>query len=151
MRAIFYRTAIIGALVLSVGSVIGQQATTRSADARSAQIKQESARITALMTERRDLLREREQLALAQYRQGLCNMEALYRASRDAIQADLDLARTHTERLAQLQQWVDKTQEIEKIVEQSNKVGTALKTDVLEARAAHLEAEIELERERKAL
>jgi hypothetical protein len=145
MRRVLYRTTILGVLVLSAGAVIGQQAITRS-DAGAEQSKKGNTKITALLTERRDLMREEEQLSLTRYRQGVGTLEELQRVSGATIHADLDLARTRAERIALLQQWVDKTHEYETLVQGRYNSGTTVQTDVLEARAAHLEAEIELER-----
>ena len=137
-----YRVAILCVVLICI-VIIGKQAISKPADS-----KAETPKVTALLTERRDLLRQMEQVYVAQYRSGQGSLEELQRASRAAIRADLDLPHSRAERIALFGKLVEQTQTYEKMAEQRVSVGTALKTEATEARVAHLEAEIDLEREK---
>jgi|SRR5579872_1594748 len=147
MKYSLVKTALIPA-VLCVTFMLGRQAISGPAAPGFNKAKGATNEVTALMTERRDLLRQMERLYLAQYRNGQGSLQDLNRATKEAILADLELPHSRAERIRLRQEWVDRTAEFEKLAEQRLTVGTAMQTEVYEARVAHIDAEIDFAREK---
>src|SRR6185312_7565395 len=67
MRTSLLKTALLLATILCIVGLLGKQATSNPVGTDSAQAKGSKAELTALLTQRRDLLRQMEQTYLAQY------------------------------------------------------------------------------------
>jgi hypothetical protein len=112
----------------------------------------EPAKVKALLKERLEVLREMEKALKNSYESfGTVPLERVLQASRKVIQAELELAETAAERVALREKAVAIAKEIEKILKTRHDAGTVPIYEYLEAKAARLEAEIALERERAKL
>ena len=124
---------------LFVSSGLAEPASVRGPDAE---------KLTALRKERRDVLRQAARQAEEAYRSGLIPYTSVPRITINLLNAELDLAPDRAGRVAVRERIVEQFKEIEKSVAQHVEAGLAGdQTDLLEARAARLQAEIDLLRE----
>ena len=145
MKISFYRLALPGLVVLASVGLFGSQAL--SGPTRS---KAEDPRLRALMTQKRDLLRQLETDREAQFQVGTATTEQVEKAVIAVIQADLELAQTRRERIALRQKSVDVATKIEESTAVRYRAATVTQTEWQEAQLARLEAEIALEREKNS-
>ena len=86
-------------------------------------------------------------ILMANYKEGRGDLRRLLAAQRAFLKATLDLPQAPEKRLAALREAQEFADTTFKLTEAQSKVGTATQLDVLEAKAALLEARIELLRE----
>ena len=140
----FMLSAIVAGLgVCAAFAVISARAEPKDADPAP-----DAEKITALQKERRDLLREVVNSAEEGHRTGVLAYSAVSRAMTAWLNAELDLAANHAERVAVREKILTHAENVEKTAGEAFKVGNADRTDLLEAKAARLQAEIDLLRER---
>jgi hypothetical protein len=82
------------------------------------------------------------------YRHGVIPYTSIPRITVNLVDAELDLAPDRAARVGVLERAVDQFRDIERIVAEQVKNAVAANTDLLEARAVRLKAEIDLLRER---
>ncbi|MCP4679175.1 MAG: hypothetical protein GY854_27515, partial [Deltaproteobacteria bacterium] len=109
---------------------------------------EQAAALERLLKQRRDTLREVVAFAEAQYRAGVTEQDAMFRASESLIAAELDLATDKAERIALREQRVEIMKQMEECTRAKRHVARVNNADVLAATAERLKAEIELLRER---
>ena len=112
-------------------------------------VGQTSERLTALLNERREVLRKLVDAAEQRYRAGAATLEAAIRASNQLLEAELELADTKAERIAVHEKLVGNLQRLEQVAEARRAAAAAALEEVLEAKAARLKGEITLLRERQ--
>jgi len=143
---------VIGVVCLIALAVRGQvtapRPSTKPAPSKSAPA--DNARLRALLTEKRDALRQIEESRRSDHQQGIDNQEHLIRASLAVIDADLDLAQTPNERVALCEKRVRLRRELESFVQAQRQAGVGTLVELQQAKVDRLDAEIALERERDA-
>jgi outer membrane protein TolC len=138
----WWKPALIPATILLYGGVVVAQQKPHKAMPAA----RNDAKLQALLTQRLELLRQMQTLYLAQYRAGQATLEDLEQATISVYRADLQRKHTPTERTALAQQWVNATQDIQKMAEARVRTGQATQVEVIKAQATLVEAEIALER-----
>lgn len=137
---------------LLCGLAVFTLSTTRIAVAQTAKSKPSvddgSAALNTLLKERRDTLRQLVTVATANYRIGQTTFDSVIRASDQLINAELDLAEDASARIALYEKRIALLKDLEQIAEAKFRTGHATQEDVLAAKAALLEARIQLLRER---
>ncbi|QDU36157.1 hypothetical protein Mal4_04400 [Maioricimonas rarisocia] len=124
-------------------------ALTHSPPVRSQQPESpRSERLQALLTERRDTLRELLEVVTLRHQQGLASIDELVRTRSVVIDAELELAKTRADRLSLLQQQVDNLRELEELTRKRYESSQIPLGPTLTAKAARLAAAIDLERVR---
>jgi hypothetical protein len=108
----------------------------------------QTAALERLLKQRRDTLREMVAFAETQYRAGVAEQDAMFRASESLIAAELDLATDKAERIALRERRLEIMKRMEEYTGALRDVAGANNADVLAATAERLKAEIELLRER---
>jgi outer membrane protein TolC len=109
-----------------------------------AQPKKEAEKIDKLLQQRRDTLRQLVKVVTVEYQQGITGFESVYRASDQLIGAELDLAKNAEARIAILQRRVELMKKLFSLTEAKSQVGEISTAQVLAAKAALLEAQIDL-------
>jgi outer membrane protein TolC len=104
-------------------------------------------KITELMTQRRDTLRERFTAVQARYNSGTMSVDAVITANDDLLDAELELASSKPERLELCKKRVENLRGLEKVLAQRHEQGSASIESKLLATAARLQAEIDCLRE----
>jgi outer membrane protein TolC len=112
-----------------------------------AQPKKEAEKIDKLLQQRRDTLRQLVKVVTVEYQQGISGFESVYRASDQLIGAELDLAKNAEARIAILQRRVELMKNLFSLVDAKHKAGQGTTAQLLTAKAALLEAQIDLLRE----
>ena len=131
-----------------------QQAKARLAQAR-AQLAQEEQtvrddeKLQSLLKQRRDVLREQVKVSTHAYRLGEAAIGPVLAAMSNLVEAELELAAGAQERIALRQKQVQIARDVEKLAQARHQVAEAGIDEVLGARAARLQAEIDLYREKK--
>lgn len=107
--------------------------------------------LNRLLEERRDTLQHLVKVNQLRFESGrLDGADDVIRASNLLLEAELDLAASRDERTALHQQLVDNMRKLEAIAEARVRTGQAGTEDHLEAKAARLLAQIQLERAKQA-
>jgi catalase len=101
-------------------------------------------RLIALRMERRDALQEAAKTAEKGYRAGVMDYKSMKRINIELLNAELDLAMDRPGRVAVRERLVEQFKKIEKEFAERVAVAQASSTDLLEAKAARLKAEIDL-------
>src|SRR5262249_24736091 len=101
-------------------------------------------KLTALRTQRRDALREAAKKAEEGFRNGVMDYKSIPRIHVELLNAELDLAPDRAGRIAVRERLAEQSRIIEKIVAQHVESAPAGSSDLLEAKAARLKAEIAL-------
>lgn len=101
-------------------------------------------KVHQLLTERRDTLQERRDSIEASFNSGRTESNILIGAELDLLDAKLELATQPNERIAILDKMVSDMKRIEDWARGRFENGTGLRHDVLLAKAARLQAEIDL-------
>jgi hypothetical protein len=140
---------VCGVVALAVrAQVTSPQPATKPATVSSAPA--DNARLRALLTEKRDTLRQIEDVRRAERQQGAGTAEDLLRASLAVVDADLDLARTARERIAFCEKRVQLRKQLEDIAEAQRKSAGLSFEELQRVRIDRMDAEIALEREHAA-
>src|SRR5579872_3112339 len=100
--------------------------------------------LTALRKERRDILRQAVEQAEALHRNGRIDYASIPRITISLLNAELELAPDRAGRIAVRERTVEQFKMIEDAVAQARIAARAQSTDLLEAKAARLQAEIDL-------
>lgn len=106
-----------------------------------------SAQLDNLLKQRRETLQQLVKVTSEQYRIGRSSIDSVTRASDQLLNAELELARDRSSRIAIHNKRIDLLKDFEKIAQSQFRAGDATQEDVLAARAAALGAEIQLLRE----
>ncbi len=110
-------------------------------------IDEASAKLDTLLRQRRETLGQLVKVTTEHYRTGRTTIDSVIRASRQLLNAELELAEDRNARLAIHAKRIALLKDFERIVQTQFKAGDATQEDILAARAARLEAEIQLLRE----
>jgi hypothetical protein len=130
--------------LLGLGVVIGFTVPAGLAEPTAVVRGPNAEKLTALRKERRDALREAAKTAEEAYRHGVGDYASIPRIKIELLNAELDLASDRAGRVAVRERLVEQFKEIEKSVAQRVESALAVSSDLLEARAARLKAEIDL-------
>ncbi len=106
-----------------------------------------NARLESLLQERYETLREAHAVGVAQFRTSAITLNSLDRIRQSLLEAELEITNDKAKRIAVHQQYVKDVTEFWELQLARHKFGTASSTDVLEAKAKRLNAEIQLARE----
>jgi hypothetical protein len=104
-----------------------------------------TGQLQSLRKERRDTLRKLVDAAESKYNSGKATLECVLRASELLLEAELDLAATKTERIAVREKLVANLRQVEKAAQMRHHAGVAPIEESLQAKAARLKAEIQLQ------
>lgn len=137
----------IGIVALAIGAIYFTPERPANSEPRAAT---SSAKLTALLKERRDTLKQLVKIVEARYRNGAATEESVIQASLQLQQAELDLAKTRRERIAICKRTVELLRKQEKIAQARFEAARGTREDVLSARAARLQAEIQMLREQSS-
>jgi outer membrane protein TolC len=139
---------LAGLLVAVLGWFLCQGATLAAQPKPDAQKETDkAAEIKKLLKQRRELLQAMVKVLTAQYQLGAIDPERVFRAERDLIKADTELADTPAERTAKLKESLKLAESFVDLIEKRVKVGGATQVDLLQGRAILLEVRIELLRD----
>ena len=139
---------VLSAIVAGLGFCAALLLTSERAAPKAAEPAPDAEKILALQKERRDLLREAVTSAEQAFRGGVLPYATVSRATANWLSAELDLAGNRAERIAIREKILAHTRDVEGITAETVKAALANHGDLLEAKAARLQAEIELLRER---
>ena len=139
MNRIALSVVLVGMGVASgvvVSSGLAEQTTTvRGANAEN---------LTALRQERRDTLRQAVELVVALYRNARIDQEPALRLTTTLLNAELDLAPDRAARIALREQTIKQIKALEEIAATRKESARGPQFEILEAKAARLQAEIDL-------
>jgi len=111
------------------------------------EVAPDQSKITALLTERRDVLKKRQREFEQMHRLGSVKVDDVRRASHEVLDAELALTEDREKRIALRQQQVNVMKRMERASSDKINAGVGSPVDLLTTRAARLQAEVELERE----
>lgn len=132
------RNPLVFALVAAV-SVATALSTLAGNEANPAE-----ARIRELMMQKRDVLQQRIAALEQFYKNGQVTHADVLNAKIELLTAELDLAANKNERLGVLESQLQLFRRLEKVAQAQFLTGEALHTEVLQAKAARIDAEIAL-------
>lgn len=112
------------------------------------EVAPDEAKITVLLTERREVLKKRQRGLEQLHRMGDVRVDDVLRASHELLDAELTLTANREKRIALRQQQVSVMKKLEKAHSDNVDVGISNPVDLLTTRAERLQAEVELEREK---
>ncbi len=101
-------------------------------------------KLTALRKERLDALREAAKMAEEAYRGGAIDYASIPRIKIELLNAELDLAPDRAARVAVRERMVEQLRDVEKSTAQRVESALAPSSELLEAKAGRLKAEIDL-------
>jgi len=104
-------------------------------------------KLTNLLIERRDALRQIADWVESRHRNGNETLENLMQARNELLEAELEVAKTRTERIRIREEQVSNVRLLEDRLSHLRENGEISAAEVLVAKAARLKAEIELLRE----
>jgi outer membrane protein TolC len=131
---------LIGAAVVGLAVVVGGWELDRTGDAE---------RLRSLLQLRRDTMQEWVRSVDQHYRSGRVSSDMVIQARSGLLGAELELATTAAERFAIHQRMIATLHDLEQAATERYRMGTVTQAEVLHARAARLNAEIQLIRERQ--
>lgn len=131
--------AVVALSIPSIGRLQSDEAATGNPDG--------SETLDRLLNQRRETLRQLVTLTTDQYRAGRGSIDAVVRTSDQLMMAELDVTDDRSERLDIYTQRGQLLKDAEEMTQARFQTGNATQQEVLLARAARLEAEIELLRE----
>jgi len=99
-----------------------------------------------MMQQRALLLQEAVDLAVIRYRQGESRYDVVLSLQRDLLDAELQLATNREQRIAVYRRLVDNMTTAEKVARQLYEAKEVSQIDYLRAKAARLQAQIDLEK-----
>jgi hypothetical protein len=139
MKRIVFSIILVGLGIAGgqfVSSGLAEQATVvRGAD---------SDKVIALRTERRDVLRQAARQAEEGYRNGLSDYDSIPRITINLLNAELDLAPDRAARVIVRQRAVEQFKMFESLVAGRLEAKIANSNDLLEVKAARIQAEVDL-------
>ncbi|HEY3963816.1 MAG TPA: hypothetical protein VGM05_04615 [Planctomycetaceae bacterium] len=138
MNRIVFSIVLVGlgvATGLFVSSGLAEPAAVRGPNAEN---------LTALRKERRDILRQAVEQAEVLHRSAKIDDASFRRIAINLLHAELDLDPDHAARVALREQMVKQFKAIEEIAAARVESARATRTELLEAKAARLQAEIDL-------
>jgi outer membrane protein TolC len=138
----------LSVVLVGLGAVAGLFVSSGLAEPTTVVRGPDAEKLTALRKERRDVLRQAVKESEEAYRHGVIPYTSIPRITVNLLNAELDLASDRAARIAIRERAVDQFREIEKAVAERVEAAVADRTDLLEARAVRLQAEIDLLRER---
>ena len=103
--------------------------------------------LQSLLTERRDTLRQIVNLVESYYKQGNETLGNVIKARNDLLDAELNIANTHAERIRIRKEQVKNYRELEDGLTARHTSGEITSFEILVAKAMRLDAEIQLLRE----
>ncbi|MEN6497741.1 MAG: hypothetical protein ABFD16_25865 [Thermoguttaceae bacterium] len=136
---------VLGASLLASVAVGDDSPGARRAEATAPDAAKQ---LQSLLEERRDTLRKLLKHVESQHASGNATEVAVIRASNQLIEAELELVRTKPERIALFEKIVDNLRRAEQWTEARYEAGRCTWEDALAAKAARLQGEINLVRER---
>jgi outer membrane protein TolC len=131
-------------VLVGLGGVAGLFVSSGLAEPTTVVRGPDATKVTALQKERRDVLREAVKLTEEGYRNGVGEFTSIPRLTINLLNAELDLATDHAGRVAVRERMVEQFNVIEKTAAQRFESLVGDKTELLEAKAARLKAEIDL-------
>ena len=135
---------LLAVLTLATAVIAGTQTAKSEPGADGA-----SARLDTLLKQRREILEQLVKVTTEHYGAGQTTIESVIRAWDQLLNAKLELAEDRSARVAIHEQRTKVLKDFEKIAQAQFRAGAATQEDVLTARAARLEAEIQLLREQR--
>ena len=139
----------IAVFVLATGHVVVTR-PAHSEPSEEPRVGVSSAKLDALLKERRDTFRQLLKMARARHRLGGATVESVIHASLQLLQAELEMAKGSGERIAIHKQMIELLRTLEKTAQQKFKAGAVRQDEVLKAKADRLQAEIRLLREQSS-
>jgi outer membrane protein TolC len=139
------RTAFSIAGLVGLGIVIGLLIS--SGPAVTAARGQDPEKLTALRKERREILRQALKATENGYQNGVIEFVSVMRITANLLNAELDLASDHDERVAIRKRAVEQLKVFERTARERADANLATNGEVLEVKADRLQAEIDLLRE----
>src|SRR5262249_50332354 len=115
----------LSAIVAGVGMCAALVMVSRTAEPKDAEPAPDAEKIVALQKERRDLLRDVVTSAEAGYRQGVLPYAAVSRATMSWLDAELELAANHAERVAIREKILTHAENVEKTAAEAVKAAVA--------------------------
>lgn len=112
------------------------------------EVAPDESTITVLLTERREVLKKRQRGLEQLHRMGDVRVDDVLRASHELLDAELALTENREKRIALRQQQVGVMKKLERAHSDNVDVGISNPVDLLTTRAARLQAEVKLEREK---
>ena len=106
----------------------------------------DSDKLKSLLSERKALLGQAVDLAKQAYRAGQTDFNSVLDLEQELLQAELELAETREQRLELYRQRVENATALEKVAAKQFKTGRATQLEVLKAKSALLQSQIDLER-----
>ena len=140
------KSAVISSLCVVVASL----AVLLSSQTAGSQDKKPTSpenKINSLLVERRDTLRQLVDSVTAQYKAGRTTLDNVIRARNGLLDAELEIAKTKTERIRIHEERVKNFRDLENAIKRRYTVGKGTYEEMLTAKAARLKSEIELLRE----
>ncbi len=141
------RTLLFLFVVVGLGAMTGLFVSSGLAEPAAVVRGADGEKLNALQLERRDVLQLAVKQAEESYRSGVMPYTSIPRTTINLLHAELDLAPDRAGRIAVRERMVTQFKEIERAVAEQVKAVAADSTVLLEAKAARLQAEIDLLRE----
>ena len=113
-----------------------------AASADDVEPKAGAEKVKKLQTERRDVLKKLVEARENEFMAGRGTLDVLLGATRDPLQAELELATTPKQRLAAHAARLELAKKIEEVMKNRHDAGRATQADYLQSQAARLDAEI---------
>lgn len=130
--------------LVGLGTVIGLSIPLGHAQSPAAVRAPSAEKLVVLRKQRREALVEAVRTAEDGYRHGERDYASIARINVELLNADLDLAQDRAGRISVRERVVKQLTEIERLAAQRVENAAASRTDLLEAKAARLKAEIDL-------
>lgn len=129
------------------GEVSKEDAEKRLVEMRKMIRSEQTEDDNELLTKRRDALNSQCEMVLRRHQSGIATQTSVIAVSNQLLDAELQLAKTKKQRLSLYKTHLDRLRELEKLAKERYEAGVGPENDVLEAKAARLQAEIDLHRE----
>ena len=132
---------LVAAMTMCVGLLAWSIVVGQTPDAN------QTEQLDELLRQRQATLRQLVEVVTEEYRQGIREIESVVRATDQLIAADLELAKTSKDRNTLLQVRVEVMKDFFAMANMKFMAGTASQSELLSARAALLDSQIQLARE----
>ena len=136
-RSLLYLIVVLSIACVAGSFTIAQQATESDSH----------AALNELLTKRRDTLKQRVDVLEQMHADGSLSLTAVLAGRDQLLDAELQLAKTKEQRLTLYQKRLDNMRALEDMVKKRYEAGQITLDSTLSARAARLQAEIDLLRE----
>ena len=149
---------VAGGLVLGVAAVIAILVSRGGADPSPTELRANAEKTTALLKERRDVLKQIVSEAERDRREGMVSAVVIFRATIEWLHAELELANDHAARIAIHEELISRLRKAEAALEKDMKQAEPGKVaarqhnesyEFLIVKAARCQAEIDLLREQR--